>query len=197
MTLAEMPIASAPAPRRFTRAEYYRMWELGFFENQRVELIDGEIIRMAPQNNPHALTVAIINGWLVKTLGDAYTVRCQLPLVASDFTEPEPDFAVLPGSPESQKEHPHSGLLIIEVAATSIAYDRKKALIYASVGVPEYWIIHLPKRRLEVYRHPIADEEAKFGFKYREAFTLEAGEQIKPLELPLVAVNVSRLFPAV
>src|SRR5262245_1089106 len=102
MTLAE------PATRRFTRAEYYRMFDMGMFSGQRVELIQGEIITTSPQNNPHALTCAIVNGWLVKALSDDFTVRCQLPLVASDDTEPEPDFAVLAGSPESQREHPNT-----------------------------------------------------------------------------------------
>src|SRR5215831_1176434 len=98
MTSAAQTSPPAPAPRRFTRDEYYSMFNLGLFEGQRVELIHGEIITMSPQNRPHALAVAIINGWLVRGLGEAFTVRCQLPVIASDDTEPEPDFAVLSGS---------------------------------------------------------------------------------------------------
>ena len=86
-----MTITAEPKTRRFTREEYYKMYNMGMFEGQRVELIQGEIITMAPQNNPHALAVAIITGWLVRGLGEQFTVRCQLPLVASDDTEPEPD----------------------------------------------------------------------------------------------------------
>src|ERR1035437_3762855 len=112
MTIAE------PTTRKFTRAEYERMAEIGMFEGQRVELIHGEIITISPQNKPHALTVAIITGWLVRSLGEQYTVRCQLPVVASDDTEPEPDFAVLSGSPESQRDHPTTALLMIEIADT-------------------------------------------------------------------------------
>ena len=79
-----MTIAAEPTTRRFTRKEYYRMAEMGMFDGQRVELIHGEIIKMSPQNEPHALTVAIITGLLVRNLGESFTVRCQLPVVASD-----------------------------------------------------------------------------------------------------------------
>src|SRR5436190_18667624 len=119
MTIAE-PTTAEPSTRRFTRDEYYRMAEIGIFDGQRVELIHGEIIKMSPQNKPHALTVAIINGWLIRSLGENFTVRCQLPVVASDDTEPEPDFAVLTGSPESQHDHPTTALLMIEVADSSL-----------------------------------------------------------------------------
>jgi len=105
-----MTIAEPPSRLKFTRDDYYRMFNMGLFEGQRVELIQGEIIKMSPQNNPHALTCAIVNNWLVKSLSDDFTVRCQLPFVASDDTEPEPDFAVLPGSPQSQQEHPTTAL---------------------------------------------------------------------------------------
>lgn len=196
MTLADRPTVE-PVARRFTRDEYYQMYNLGFFQNQRVELIDGEIIYMSPQNNPHAIALAAINRWLHKSLGDDFTIRCQSPLVASNRTEPEPDFAVIAGPLESQREHPHSGLLVIEVSDTTLRYDRRKASLYASAQVPEYWILNLVKRQLEVHRHPIADEEAAFGFKYAEVVTLEADQEVKPLELPIDAVLVSKLLPAV
>jgi len=195
MTIAELPAAAPPAVRRFTRKEYYQMFELGFFQNQRVELIDGEVIYMSPQKSPHALTIAIVTGWLVHALGTSFTVRGQLPLVASNWTEPEPDFAIIPGSPESQKEHPATALLIIEVADNSLAYDRNKAAIYAAAKVPEYWIINLQQRRLEVYRHPTVDMAADYGFAYRETFIRRANQQIKPLRLPIDTTDVSRLFP--
>jgi len=190
MTIAE------PTTRHFSRAEYYRMAEIGLFDGQRVELIKGEIITMSPQNSPHALTVAIITGWLARGLGDQFTVRCQLPLVASDDTEPEPDFAVLAGTAESQREHPTGALLVIEVAESSLAYDRRKADMYASRGVPDYWILNLRERKLEVFRSPATCSDSSFGHRYASRVTLTSDQSIQPLRLPIPAVSVARLLPA-
>ena len=196
MTIAEPTIAE-PTTRRFTRDEYYRMDEIGMFAGQRVELIHGEIIKMSPQNEPHALTIAIINGWLARGLGENFTVRCQLPVVASDDTEPEPDFAVLAGSPESQRDHPTTALLMIEVAGSSLAHDRRKADIYASRGVPDYWIVNLPSRQVEVYRDPVSSSDSLTGVRYASKTVLKIEQSIAPLNLPLPPVKVGRLFPMV
>jgi Uma2 family endonuclease len=190
MTIAE------PTTRHFTRDEYYKMYDIGLFEGQRVELINGEIITMSPQNNLHALTCAILNSWLVKSLSDNFTVRCQLPFVASNDTEPEPDFAVLTGSPESQVEHPTTALLVIEVAATSVAYDRRKADIYASRGVPDYWIVNLVEFKLEVFREPLASADSPFGHRYNSSSVFSLEQTIQSLNLPIPSIQVKRLFPA-
>ncbi len=190
MTIAE------PITRRFTRDEYYRMAEIGLFEGQRVELIQGEIIAISPQNNPHALACAIINGWLGRSLGEHFTVRCQLPLVASNDTEPEPDFAVLTGSAESQTEHPTTALLVIEVMDTSVTHDRRKAHLYASRQVPDYWILNLAKRQLEVIRGPAPHADSPFGHHYASRTTFNPDQSVQPLNLPIPAISVSRLFPA-
>ena len=173
------------------------MAEMGLFENQRVELIDGEIICMSPQNNPHALAVSIIDALLHRMLPAEFTVRCQLPLVANESMEPEPDFAVVAGGPESQREHPRTALLVIEVADTTLAYDRKKASLYASVQVPEYWIVDLAKRRVEVRRNPIADNSATFGFTHRELAILAEAHPLKPMQLPMESIPAAKLFPAI
>jgi Uma2 family endonuclease len=191
MTIAE------PTTRKFTRGEYYQMAEMGMFQSQRVELIHGEIITMSPQNEPHALTIAIITGWLARSLGENFTVRCQLPVVASDDTEPEPDFAVLAGSAESQHAHPTTALLMIEVAESSLAHDRRKADIYASRGVQDYWIVNLQNWQLEVYRTPAPCAESLTGMRYASRTVLTTQQTIAPLTLPLPAVQVSRLFPAI
>jgi Uma2 family endonuclease len=191
MTIAE------PTTRHFTRAEYYRMAEIGLFDGQRVELIQGEIVTMSPQNNPHALAVAIINGWLVRTLGEQFTVRCQLPLVASDDTEPEPDFSVVAGTAESQREHPTGALVVIEVADSSLAHDRRKADIYASRGVPDYWILNLRERKLEVYRSPEPFGDSPFGHRYASRVILASDQSIEPLRIPIPAIFVQRLLPVI
>jgi Uma2 family endonuclease len=172
------------------------MAEIGMFEGQRVELIYGEIIEMSPQNNPNALTVAIVTGWLVRSLGEDYTVRCQLPVVASDDTEPEPDFAVLAGSPESQREHPTTALLVIEVADSSLAHDRRKGDIYASRGVSDYWILNLVDRQAEVFRSPVADATSRSGHRYATRSVLALDQMLTCLNLPIPPAQVSRLFPS-
>jgi Uma2 family endonuclease len=191
MTIAE------PTTRRFTREEYYRMAEIGMFEGQRVELIQGEIITMSPQNNPHALAVAIINGWLVRSLGENFTVRCQLPLVASDDTELEPDFAVLTGSPESQRDHPTTALFVIEISDSTLAHDRRKADLYASRFVPEYWIVNLAKHQVEVFRDPAPDASSPFGHRYMTRTAFAPDQSVQPLKLPIPAILVGRMFPKV
>ncbi|MGN6368060.1 MAG: Uma2 family endonuclease [Phycisphaerae bacterium] len=194
-----MTIAQPPGPERlkFTRDDYYRMYNAGLFEGQRVELIQGEIIKMSPQNNPHALTCAIVNNWLVLALAGKYTVRCQLPFVASDDTEPEPDFAVLPGSPDSQQDHPTTALFVIEVAHSSLAYDRKKTDIYASRGVPECWILNIPDRHIEIFREPAPATDSPFGHRYTDRSTSTLEQTVQPQNLPIPPIQVKRLFPSV
>ncbi|HEY4328489.1 MAG TPA: Uma2 family endonuclease, partial [Phycisphaerae bacterium] len=139
---------------------------------------------------------AIINGWLVRGLGENFTVRCQLPVIAYDDTEPEPDFAVLAGSAESQRDHPNTALLMIEVADSSLAHDRRKADIYAARGVADYWIVNLPNRQLEVFRTPAPSAESLTGVRYSSKSILTLEQSIVPLSLSLAPVKVSRLFPA-
>jgi Uma2 family endonuclease len=191
MTIAE------PTSRHFSREEYYRMAEIGLFDGQRVELIQGEIITMSPQNNPHSVAVAIITSWLVQSLGDQFTTRVQLPLVASNDTEPVPDFAVLPGSPHSQREHPTTALLIIEIAGSSPAHDRRKADIYASRGIADYWILNLANRTLECFRDPQASSDSSFGHRYATCTVLSSDKKIHPLNLPIDPITIERLFPAI
>jgi Uma2 family endonuclease len=149
---------SAPAPYRFTREEYYRMWESGFFSDKRVELLDGEIITMPPQNPPHAGTTSDLATVVILSLGPHFPVRTQAPIVLTDWSEPEPDIAICRLDPEKYRgRHPKASdvLLVIEVADTSLAYDRRrKTAAYATSGIPEYWIINLIDNRIEVFSDP-------------------------------------------
>jgi Uma2 family endonuclease len=149
---------SAPAPYRFAREEYYRMWEAGLFSEKRVELLDGEIITMAPQNPPRAGRTNRIVRVLFPLLGSAFSVRAQAPIVLNNWSEPEPDIAICRfDADDYQYEHPKAGdvLLVIEVADTSLAYDRgRKVVAYAGGGIPEYWITNLTDRRIEVFSDP-------------------------------------------
>lgn len=132
------------------------MGNAGLFANERVELLDGTIVTMAPQSPPHAGTVVRLHRALMRAIGKAADVRMQPPVVIDDWSEPEPDVIVCEPDPyDYTREHPRPDqiVLVAEVAVSSLAYDRgRKAQAYARAGIPEYWIVD--GRRIEVRRDP-------------------------------------------
>jgi len=186
--------------RKWTRDEYYRMADLGFFQDQRVELIEGEIVQMAPQNNPHAVVTSLVQKALVRAFGDGYWVRTQMPLTVSEHSEPEPDVAVLKGNERSYLggDHPRAGaaLLVVEVSDSTIRFDRShKASLYASAGVAEYWIVDLNATKIDVHRSPVPDPAERHGHRYADLRSFRAGEVITPLALPHAALQAADLLP--
>ncbi|HEV8712914.1 MAG TPA: Uma2 family endonuclease [Candidatus Binatia bacterium] len=150
--------SAAPTVHRFTRDEYYRMAEAGLFRDERVELLDGEIIAMSPQNTPHASTVYRSAHRLEQLIGNRTCIRCQLPIVLDNWSEPEPDIAVcVPDPDDYSRSHPQPEqiLFLVEIADASFPYDRgEKTIAYAASGIPELWIVNLPDRRIEVLTDP-------------------------------------------
>jgi len=148
-----------PRRHRLTVEDYYRMGEAGILRpDERVELIEGEIIDMAPIGTWHSAAVDQLAALLHGALGDKAIVRCQNPVSIDDHSEPEPDFALLRRRSDFYRTahpRPHDLLLIIEVAESSLAYDRDvKVPLYARHGVPEVWLIDLEGRRVTRYRTP-------------------------------------------
>jgi Uma2 family endonuclease len=142
---------------RFSRVQYERMTEAGVFgPEDRLELLDGEIIDMPPQKSRHATAVTLVAEALRTIFGPGATVRVQLPFCLDDRSEPEPDVAVVPGNPRDYRDaHPSRALLVCEVSDTTLAYDRgRKLAAYARAGIPEYWILDLTAETLEVCRKP-------------------------------------------
>jgi len=142
---------------RFSRQEYYQMLEVGILtEDSRVELIEGEILALAAQNRRHAYATTKLNRLLMNGYGDGYHVRVQLPIQIDDYSEPEPDFAVVSDAQlEASGEHPCEAILLVEVADTSLAFDRiKKARLYGRAGFPEYWVANLREGTLIVHTQP-------------------------------------------
>ncbi len=140
--------------RPIKRAEYDRMVEAGLFVDERIELLDGFLVRMTPIGSPHSSAVDRLMHTFVVALDGGAHVRVQGPFAASDDSEPEPDVAVYPlGS--YRREHPSQALLVIEVADSSLAIDRRvKAPLYARANVPEYWIVDVNDEAIEVYSDP-------------------------------------------
>jgi Uma2 family endonuclease len=178
MTIAE------PIKRRWSREEYYRMAQAGIFRDQRVELIDGEVLSMAPQGSQHFTAICLAHDALERAYGTGFVVRVQGPLAVSADCEPEPDLAVVRGNLRdfATKPHPSTALLIVEVSDTSLAYDRAdKASLYAAAGIADYWIVNLIERQIEVYRRPVSDPAARFGSVYADKTIISIGQRIKPL----------------
>lgn len=162
--------AAEPQVKRWTREEFYLLAEEGYFRNKRVQLIDGEIIEIAPQGHPHSKTITYLNHWAVAAFGADHLVRIQMPLNADAYSDPEPDVAVIPR--QKYTDHPETARLIIEVSDSSIILDRRKAKLYATTGVEDYWIVNLPEGQIEVHRRPVVDEE-----RYAEVTIYKPGQR--------------------
>jgi Uma2 family endonuclease len=164
--------------------------------DERVELLDGEIVRMTPQGARHARAIRAAEEALRMIFWDRYDVRVQLPLALESFSEPEPDLSVVSGSwRDYDTSHPASAVLIVEVADTTLAFDRgDKASLYARAGVPDYWIVNLLEHRIEVYREPVARNEARYGWAYNSVIHFRPGQRISPLILPAAAISADDLL---
>ena len=189
--------SAATLPRRkFTREEYYRMAEAGILrEDERTELIEGEIVTIPPASPEHAAQTMALYERVRGLFGRGYHVRVQSPLAFGE-SEPMPDLAVVKGKPADYKHaHPTYAVLVIEVAQSSLPYDRTvKTSLYAKAGIPEYWIVDLEHRQLEVYREPIESPDSAFGYTYRVRLLLQPSDTIAPLARPNRTVRVGRLF---
>jgi Uma2 family endonuclease len=200
LSMLEPPmILVEPKKRRFNRAEYYKMAEMGMFDGQRVELIDGEVIQMAPQMERHVVAIALVAKALGRAIGDDYWIRQQAPVLVDESSEPEPDIAVVPGAPRDYRDyqdHPQKPLLAVEVSETTYRFDSKiKSRLYASTGIEDYWIVNLNANRLEVYRQPVADDAQPFGHRYADVKLLAASDVVTALAFPQAQINVADLLP--
>ena len=184
-------------PTRFklTVEQYHRMGELGILRpDDRVELIDGELVRMAPVGSMHSGLVSRLNRLLVERVGRNGVVSPQNPVILSEVTEPQPDLTVLRWRADDYTaDTPQAGdtLLVIEVSDSSLRFDRQVKLgFYAQAGVPEVWILDLRARRLLVHREPE-------GKGYRVAEVRTAGQQVCCAGLPGLCVGLDELFEGV
>ena len=170
MTLAAPISPAAPAddvrPIRFEMAEFLRMCDDGYFADARYEFIAGEILRMPAQKNDHVYTITMSGNKLTDLLKGRHWVRTQATIKIGKVGLPDPDVAVVEGPPRGGPDMPTTALFVIEVSDTTLYHDRRKASLYALAGVPEYWIINLVARRVEVHRGPVEDPSAEFGWAY-------------------------------
>jgi Uma2 family endonuclease len=173
-------------------AHYLGLVEAGVLgPGDRVELLEGVVVAMAPQNPPHAAGVARANLAVLEAIRGRAHVRPQLSLVLA-HSVPEPDIAVVPGTADDyQTSHPRTALLVIEIADSSLKQDRlSKAAIYAAAGIPEYWIVNLVDEVVEVMREP--DREAA---RYRDVHAASRGERLELVAVPGAALDAGEFLP--
>lgn len=178
--------------RRFTVDEYHRMAGAGVFhEDDRVELLEGEIVEMTPVGGRHVACVIRLTDLLSSLAGAVATISVQNPLVLADRSEPQPDIAVLRRRADPSGAwlpHHHDALLVIEVADTSLERDRDvKVPLYARAGIPEVWLVDLLADRIEVFRHPRGDT-------YTDHRTLDRHSTVTALRLPNIAIAASEIL---
>ena len=184
-TLANPVSTAAPeeverAPRLLTIEEFEAIPDSVFPEGSRFELIEGLIYEKMPQNDPHVTALAAVMAALQATFGMEFHLRVQGPLKMGGNSRPEPDVTVLRGTwrdYDGRRPDPLTDVpLVVEVSDTTLAEDRgQKARLYAKHGIPEYWIVNLNARTLEIRRGPRAETEDWFEtLVYREGETATA-----------------------
>lgn len=184
--------------RRWTRVEYDRLVELGVLhEDEPIELLGGQMIVAEPKGTPHSTAIGLTAEALRAAFGPGWVVRVQEPIALDDESEPEPDLAVVSGQHRDYLvEHPARPALLVEVAESSLAFDRRyKGSLYARAGVEDYWIVNLVDEVVEVYRGPVPDPTSEFGWRYGDVETFRPGASISTLSRPDVTVAVADLLP--
>ena len=189
-----MSIATA---KRFTIAEYHRLTELGFFgEDDRVELIEGQLIHRAAKGTAHSVCETRLERELFKLLGERATLRGQQPIILPDDSEPEPDRAVQNRSDDYLSSHPTTAdiLLLIEIADSSLSYDKQVKLpLYAEAGISDYWIFNLLETCLECYSDPYQNSQGKFGYRLKRIFL--SNETVALPHFGDLSLDLSKVFP--
>lgn len=183
--------------RRWQRAEYDRLVDLGVFGDEPIELIGGQLVVAEPQGAYHAAAITKVDYALRAALPPGWIVRLQAPVSLDDESEPEPDLVVVPGRPGDYREsHPAHPALAVEVAESSLQFDReRKGSLYARAGVQDYWIVNLVDRVLEVCRDPEPEPSAFYGWRYRSVTLLPPAAVVVPFAFTSSQIAVADLLP--
>lgn len=182
-----------PGLRLFTTTEYEQMVDAGVLnEDDRVELIEGRIVQMAPKNMLHATATRRATRCFMKMFSGRAVVSVQDPILLKDFSEPEPDLVLAAPPDEKYLEHhptPEDIFLVLEIADSSVSYDReKKGPIYAQHGIIQFCLLNLQTRELEDYRDPSAQ-----GYRTKKTYT--EAEKFNLVSFPKVSIKVGDLLP--
>lgn len=184
--------------KRFTITEYHRLADIGFFtEDDRVELIRGEIIKMSAKGTTHSVCNTRLYKELFKLVKENATIRGQEPIIITDNNEPEPDLAIVKNRNDDYfLNHPTPSdiFLIIEVTDSSLKYNQEtKLTLYAEAGISHYWIFNLVDYDLESYSEPYQDLQNKFGYRHKSI--LLPNESVKLPHFSELILDLSKVFP--
>jgi Uma2 family endonuclease len=184
--------------RKFTIDEYHQLVDLGFFtENDRIELIRGEIIEMAPKRTPHSVCNSLLWKQLYELVGKQAEIRVQEPITLLSNSEPEPDVVIAKKKADNYlSAHPvvEDIILIIEISDSTLQYDRETKLsLYAEAGIGCYWIVNLVGNCLEIYDRPFSDNQGKFNYKNKSI--LLPNESIEIPNFNNISLNLEAVFP--
>ena len=183
---------------RWRRVGYERLIESGFLSrSDQLELMGGQLVVAEPQGSRHDTAIQAAEEILRAAFGPGWQMRGQGPLALDDESEPEPDVAVVQGSfRDHVSDHPSRPVLVLEVSESSLALDREhKGSLYARAGLTDYWIVNLIDDTLEVYRDPVPDPAASFGWRYGAVAVLPREASVAPLALPGARIRVADLIP--
>jgi Uma2 family endonuclease len=187
-----------PERRNWTGEEFERLADLGFFgPEERLELIDGEIIEKRSQNNPHTTALILTEDRLRVIFREGFVVRPQVPLALGERDRPEPDLAVVAGKPRDfAASQPATAVLVVEISDSTLEFDQtQKQGVYARAGIAEYWIVSLRERLLEVYRDPVAIAGYPLGYGYRQVLRLTESDSVTPLSANGDPIAIADLLP--
>ena len=184
--------------KKFTIEDYHRLTQLGFFqEDDKVELIRGEIIEMAAKGTPHSVCETRLERELYKRVGERATLRGQQPIILSSYSEPEPDRVIVRNREDdylNSHPHPEDILLLIEIADSSLDYDQQAKLsVYAENNITDYWIFNLVEYCLECYSEPYQNLQGEFG--YRRKLIYLPNESVALPCFPDLTLDLSKVFP--
>ena len=179
--------------RLFSQDEYHRMTEAGILDSdERVELLEGQIITMAAKNPPHSATNLCAADYLRNLLAGKVLIRIQDPIDLNPYSEPEPDIAVVQIDARRYIDrHPTPAeiFLLVEIADTTLERDRKeKATAYAKAGIADYWILNVKTQQVHVFREIVAGV-------YQQETILNEEATLSPLAFPDIEVQIASLFP--
>jgi Uma2 family endonuclease len=197
--IAPLPTPTFPLDpnslKRWTVQNYHHMSELGILDsNERTELINGQILLMAAKGTPHVTSLHLLANALRDQLGNTALVRTQDPIQLDDFSEPEPDLAIVRGTVlDYADRHPRPDQvdLIVEVADSTLKQDCEiKDKLYAQAGIADYWVLDLKNRQLHIFRNPTPTG-------YTSHLILTSPNQASPLAFPSIALTLTSILPPI
>lgn len=193
--VTDVPVRVDPPRKRWTRAECEALSSAGLLDQQRLELIEGELINKMGKNRPHVRSVKRLFRWLIEVFGwDFVHQETPIDVAPEDnpTSEPEPDLIVLARDESEFAQHnpgPQDLRLVVEVADSSLSFDRTmKAALYARAGIVEYWVLDILGRRLIVHREP-------HGGRYTSVVAYGEDESVAPLAAPASLLRIREVFP--